>query len=111
MPKKWVHGRRKNNMKSSPYVIIVPLVIALLIVGSVLVLKYMSPVSQETKAALVSPTPAGFPVLHVPTGKPSAGFEAIQPVSPVSDLRQSLQTTEDEGLPEFDSLTSDASKL
>lgn len=98
--------------KSSSLVVIIPLVLAALVVGGVLAAKYAFPVTKESAmSANVSPTPAGIPSLHVPTGKPQAGFGAIQPVSPVSDLRQSLQTTGDEGLSEFDSLISDASKL
>lgn len=98
-------------MKSSPLVIIVPLLIASIVVGGVVVSKYMFSAAKEDVVGNGSPTPAGIPPLYVPTGKPQVGFEVIQPMSPVSDLRQSLQTTEDDGMTEFDSLMSEASTL
>ena len=97
-------------MKSSPLVIIVPLIIAALIVGSVLVVRYISPQPLESRAA-ARPTPASYPKLQVPTGVPDVGFGQLQPVAPVSDLRASLEDVNDDGMGEFDALASDAAKL
>lgn len=98
-------------MKSSPFVIIVPLIIAGVIVASVLIIRTMSPLQTESKAALISPTPANYPKLHVPTGKPEVGFDQIQPVAPVSDLRDTLEKASDSSLEEFDALASEAAQL
>ena len=98
-------------MKSSPFVIIVPLIIAGVVVVSVLIIRTMSPLQTESKAALISPTPANYPKLHVPTGKPEVGFDQIQPVAPVSDLRASLENVADSDLLEFDNLASEAAQL
>lgn len=97
-------------MKSSPLVIIIPLIIAALIVGSVFVVRYMSPQPLESRAA-AQPTPASFPKLQVPTGVPEVGFGQLQPVAPVSDLRVSLENVQDDGMGEFDSLASEAAQL
>ncbi len=98
-------------MKSSPFVIIVPLAIAGVVVASVFIIRTMAPLQTESKAAAISPTPADFPDVFVPTGKPQAGFEQLQPVAPVSELRQTLESTDDSDGTEFDSLSSDAAQL
>ncbi len=80
--------------KSSVLVIIVPLLIAGIVVGSVLVVRYFSPVPEESKAAL-NPAPSVYPELIDPTGKPEVGFESLQPSEPVSDLRMEFETASD----------------
>lgn len=97
-------------MKSSPLVLIIPLLIAALIVGSVLVVRYLSPVPTESRAA-ANPIPASYPALFIPTGKPEVGFSQIQGTQPVSDLRASLESASDSGSLEFDSLEKEASSL
>lgn len=91
-------------------VIIVPLVITAIIVGSVFVVRYFSPVPEESQAA-PNPVPSVFPELTVPTGKPEVGFDGLQPVAPVSDLRQEFERTQDATGSGLDELESDASGL
>lgn len=97
-------------MKSSPLVIIVPFIIALLVVGSVIAVRYFSPVPQESQA-VANPTPATFPSLIVPSGKPEVGFEQMQPIAPVSDLRQAFEDASDPGTSELDAVKQEASSL
>lgn len=97
--------------KSSPLALIIPLIIALLIVGSVFIARYFSPVPKTSQAAVVMPTPGSLPKLSVPTGKPDVGFSLIQPIEPVSDLRQALDGAKADDTSEFDSLEKEASSL
>lgn len=97
--------------KSSSLVIIIPLVIALLVVGSVMVVKYFSPVPEESRAFQPAPTAASIPKLAVPSGKPETGFDKMQPTTPVSDLRQSYEGVTDSGATDFDALKEEASSL
>jgi len=91
-------------------VIIIPLVIAVIIVASVVIVRYFSPVPKESQAA-PNPTPANFPPLIVPTGKPVVGFDQLQSTTPVSDLRQELIDASDSGSSDLDSLGQEASTL
>lgn len=76
---------------SSPWVILIPLAAAFLVVGSVVVVKYMSPVPKEGKAAMnAQPTPANIPSFSGSASAPASGFEAINPSSPVADLHKEL---------------------
>ena len=97
-------------MKSSPLVIIVPLLIVLIVVGGVFGAKYYNE-SQKMKTVVVNPTPVPLPLKQVPTGKPNVGFSDIQSTKPVSDLRQVLESTQDSGTSDLDSLAADASAL
>lgn len=96
--------------KSSALVIIIPLIITAVIVGSVFVVRYFSPVPGESQAAPI-PVPSVIPPILVPTGKPEVGFEGIQPVTPVSDLRQEFEDTEDASASGFEELEDDAASL
>jgi len=96
--------------KSSPLVIIIPLIIALLVVGSVFIVRYFSPVPIESQAA-TNPTPASYPSLVVPTGKPEVGFSEIQSTTPVSDLRLELSGASDSSVTDLDALEKEASSL
>lgn len=95
--------------KSSIWVIIIPLIIALLIIGSVVAVRYFSPVPETSQAA--NPTPASFPSLTVPSGKPEVGFDKMQPIAPVSDLRQEYEDASDSSESEIDALEKEASSL
>ena len=96
--------------KSSVMVIVIPLLITAIIVGSVFVVRYFSPVPEESRAA-PNPVPSVFPELIVPTGKPEVGFDDLQPVAPVSDLRQEFEDTTDATGSGLEELESDASGL
>ncbi len=96
--------------KSSPLVVIIPLIIALLIIASVLIVRYFSPVPEESRAA-ANPTPVSFPRVGVPTSKPIVGFEEVQSTTPVSDLRDSFNQASDGGTAVLDSLEQEASSL
>jgi hypothetical protein len=95
--------------KSSLWVVIIPLLIALLVIGSVVVVRYFSPVPETSQAA--NPTPASYPALVVPTGKPEVGFDEMQPIAPVSDLRQEYNDASDSSQSEIDALEQEASSL
>lgn len=96
--------------KSSVLVIVIPLLITAIIVGSVFVVRYFSPVPDASQAA-PNPVPSVFPSILVPTGKPEVGFDGIQPVAPVSDLRQEFEAVEDASSSGLDELESDAAAL
>lgn len=96
--------------KSSVLVIVIPLLITAIIVGSVFIVRYFSPVPEESQAA-PNPVPSVYPMIVVPTGKPEVGFEGIQPVAPVSDLRQEFEDAEDAATSGFDELENEAAEL
>lgn len=91
-------------------VIVIPLLITAVIVGSVFVVRYFSPVPEESQAAPI-PVPSVFPESTVPTGKPEVGFDGLQPVAPVSDLRQEFEEAQDATDSGLEELESDASGL
>jgi len=98
--------------KSSPLVIIIPLIVALLVVGSVAVVKYFSPVPKESKAATEPmPTPAEIPAFTGEAGAPSSGFDEVEPSSPVSDLRNELDASVDSGDTDINLLEEEANSL
>lgn len=98
--------------KSSPLVIIIPLIVALLVVGSVVVVKYFSPVPKESKAATEpAPTPAEIPSFSGESGTPSSGFDEVGPSSPVSDLRNELDASADSGDADINLLEEEANSL
>ncbi len=109
MPYRSVCGPNDNMKKSSLWVIIIPIFIALLIVGSVFTVRYFSPVPETSQAA--NPTPASYPSLVVPSGKPEVGFEQMQPIAPVSDLRQELNDASDSSQSELEALEQGATSL
>lgn len=96
--------------KSSSLVIIIPLIIALLVVGSVVLVKYVSPVPKESEAVNIA-VPKNIPRLVIPSGKPEAGFEKIQLTQPVSDLRLALDGASDSGNLDLESLEQEAASL
>ena len=77
--------------------------------SSVVVVRSLSPVPEVSEAA--NPTPASYPSLVIPTGNPAVGFDGLQPVAPVSDLRQEWESATDEGTAALDSLETEASSL
>lgn len=93
-------------MKSSILVIIVPIAIATLVTGSVLVMRYLSPVPRASEATLdrTSTVSAIVPSLTVPTGVPIVGFDKIQSTEPVSDLRQAFVAARDTVAEDFQDL-------
>lgn len=95
--------------KSSIWVVIIPLIIALLVIGSVFVVRSFSPVPETSQAA--NPTPASYPSLVVPTGKPEVGFDQVQPIAPVSDLRQEFNGASDSSQTQLDALEQEATSL
>lgn len=103
-------GKQITMKKSSPFVLIIPLIIAIIVAVSVVVVRYFSPVPQENKAA-PNPTPENIPPLIVPTSKPVVGFDQMQSTTPVSDLRDSLNQAADSGTSELDSLSQEAASL
>lgn len=96
-------------MKSSPLVVIVPLIIALIVITGVVGVKYVT--ESQQKAVVVIPTPASLPSLQEPTGKPQVGFDNLQNTEPVSDLRKALESTKDTDTSDIDSLQAAASLL
>lgn len=102
-----VCGRNANMKKSSLLVIIIPLLIAGIVVGSVFVVRYFSPVPEESQAA-PNPVPSVYPVLIDPTGKPEVGFDGLQPIAPVSDLRLEFEEASDSSGEDIESLEAEA---
>jgi len=96
-------------MKSSPFVIIIPVVVALLVVGGVIGFTYISAPAKQTTLVGALPTPA-IPKLR-DVGKPQVGFDTIQSTQPVSDLRKALESAEDTGFSDLETLAADAAAL
>lgn len=97
-------------MKSSPFVIIIPVVVALLVVLGVVGFAYISAAPAKQAAVTgILPTPA-IPKLRE-AGKPQVGFDTIQSTQPVSDLRKALESAGDGGFSDLDSLAADAAAL
>jgi flagellar basal body-associated protein FliL len=96
--------------KSSLLVIIIPLLIAGVVVGSVFVVRYFSPVPEESQAA-PNPVPSVFPAILDSTGKPEVGFDGLQPVSPVSDLRLELEEASDSSGQDIERLEQEAASF
>lgn len=98
--------------KSSPLVIVIPLIIALIVVGSVAVVKYLSPVPKESKAATQTGTISSeIPSFSGSAGSPAAGFDALQQANPVSDLEEDLNASKDSGDSEINDLEKEADSL
>ncbi len=98
--------------KSSLLVIIIPLVIAALLVGSVYVLRHLVSY-QDQEHSIEQLTPVPIPSLSVSNGgKPVTGFGNLQSANPVSDLHQQYDAvTNDAGMSGIDAVQKQASSL